>query len=114
MNPTRVLDALRPVNQAMFWGLLTALALTTAGLATTTGWLITLGCLGIIATGPAGVLTMLTMLTAQVLADALAIEAAEVAATTPAEPVETTANGSGTPATGSGPATGTNRRILRK
>lgn len=114
MNPTRVLDALRPINQAMFWSLLTSLALTTTGLATTTSWLITLGCLGILTTGPAGVLTMLTMLTAQLLADALAIEAAEVAATTPNGPVETVADGSGSPATGSGPATATNRRILRK
>lgn len=39
---------------------------------------------------------------------------AEVATTTPAELVEHPANGSGGPATGSGTATATNRRILRK
>jgi hypothetical protein len=114
MHPTRALDALRPVNGALTWGLFISLALAVAGLATTTGWLITLGCLGIVTTGPAGVLTMLTMLTAQLLADALAIEADEVARTTPDGDVETGPNGSGTPATGSGPATATNRRILRK
>lgn len=39
---------------------------------------------------------------------------AEVTTTTPAEDPPSLANGSGTPATGSGPATATNRRILRK
>jgi membrane glycosyltransferase len=39
---------------------------------------------------------------------------AEVATTTPAEALPSAANGSGGPATGSGPATATNRRILRK
>jgi hypothetical protein len=39
---------------------------------------------------------------------------AEVATTTPAEALLSAASGSGSPATGSGPATATNRRILRK
>lgn len=45
---------------------------------------------------------------------ALGAPPAEVADTTPAGPVENPANGSGGPATGSGPATAENRRILRK
>jgi hypothetical protein len=114
MHPNRVIDALRPVNGALTWGLFISLALAAAGLATTTGWLVSLGCVGIVATGPAGVLTMLVIITAQLLADALAIEADEVARTAPDGDVETGRNGSGSPATGSGPATATNRRILRK
>ncbi|WP_369370123.1 hypothetical protein AB1046_15065 [Promicromonospora sp. Populi] len=114
MSPTRVIETLRPVNRALTWGLFASLAVTTAGLATGTNWLVDLGCAGIVLNGPAGVLTMLTMLVAQVIADALATEADEVARTTPAGPIEATANGSESPATGSGPATPENRRILRK
>jgi membrane glycosyltransferase len=84
-----------------------AMGLTVAGAALELDLVASLAAIVTVAAFAAALVTLMARI-------ALGPMPADVATTTPTEAPPGAANGSGTPATGSGPATATNRRILRK